>query len=203
MQVGLPDDELFRRVRVHRGVYGKWEDTAPKGHTLFHLTPAQFFQGQLPIGRGQDAYVSEDFHHVGAVEAFMNPDDLLAHANAHYAERAGYFYVLQIDTSALTDISENGGEEAYSMDDGDEHGRRQVRVHQRGRQRGGDPENIRRRAGARDASGGEVHGRVAADGAADAEDSEEGVRDSRGRRAGGRSFVGVGFFPSASALGCS
>ena len=119
MQVGLPDDELFRRVRVHRGVYGKWEDTAPKGHTLFHLTPAQFFQGQLPIGRGQDAYVSEDFHHVGAVEAFMNPDDLLAHANAHYAERAGYFYVLQIDTSALTDISENGGEEAYSMDDGD------------------------------------------------------------------------------------
>jgi zinc finger HIT domain-containing protein 1 len=122
VQVGLPDDELFRRVRVHRGVYGKWEDTAPKGHTLFHLTPAQFFQGQLPIGRGQDAYVSEDFHHVGAVEAFMNPDDLLAHANAHYAERAGYFYVLQIDTSALTDISENGGEEAYSMDDGDEHG---------------------------------------------------------------------------------
>jgi hypothetical protein len=29
--VGLPDDELFRRIKHHRGVYGKWEDTTPGG----------------------------------------------------------------------------------------------------------------------------------------------------------------------------
>jgi hypothetical protein len=51
-QVGLPDDELYRRVRHHRGVYGKWEDTSPGDYTLFHICPAQFFHKQLPIGTG-------------------------------------------------------------------------------------------------------------------------------------------------------
>jgi zinc finger HIT domain-containing protein 1 len=105
-QVGLPDDELFRRVKHHRGVYGKWEDTTPGDYTLFHICPAQFFHGQLPIGQGMHGYIPEDFHHTGAVEAFFEPEQLAAFANTQLADQVGYFYVLQLDPSHMPEIEE-------------------------------------------------------------------------------------------------
>ena len=34
-----PDDEIHRRIRVHRGVYGVHGDVTPDEHTLFHSAP--------------------------------------------------------------------------------------------------------------------------------------------------------------------
>ena len=54
------------------------------------MTPARFFHSRLPVGHeGIEAYVSEDFHHVGAVEAFLTPEKLLDWANKHLAEQEG------------------------------------------------------------------------------------------------------------------
>ena len=103
-QVGLPDDEIHRRIRVHRGVYGVHGDVTPDEHTLFHLCPARWFHGQLPIGSGRHGFLTEDFHILGAIETFPNPEDLLAHANAQLWEQPGYFYVIQIDPTRLPDV---------------------------------------------------------------------------------------------------
>ena len=103
-QVGLPDDEIHRRIRVHRGVYGVHGDVNPDEHTLFHLCPARWFHGQLPIGSGRHGFLTEDFHILGAIETFPNPEDLLAHANAQLWEQPGYFYVIQIDPTRLPDV---------------------------------------------------------------------------------------------------
>lgn len=103
-QVGLPDDEIHRRIRVHRGVYGVHGDVTPDEHTLFHLCPARWFHGQLPIGSRRHGFLTEDFHILGAIETFPNPEDLLAHANAQLWEQPGYFYVIQIDPTRLPDV---------------------------------------------------------------------------------------------------
>jgi zinc finger HIT domain-containing protein 1 len=95
--VGLPDDELHRRIEVHRGVYGRYRDVIPNERTLYHLVPARWFNAQLPIGTGRDGYVTEDFHVLGGIEAFHSLEKLLAHANEQLAEQTGYFYVLQLD----------------------------------------------------------------------------------------------------------
>ena len=96
-QVGLPDDELHRRIRTHRGVYGRYRDVVPNERALYHLVPARWFNAQLPIGAGRDGYVTEDFHVLGGIETFRDLDKLLAHANEQLAEQRGYFYVLQLD----------------------------------------------------------------------------------------------------------
>lgn len=119
--MGLPDDELYRRVRHHRGVYAKWEDTTPGDNTLFHITPAQFFHGQLPIGQGVHGYIPEDFHHKGAVEAFFDPAHLVAFANEQLVDQVGYFYVLQLDPAHMPEIEE------YSVEEGGKTGK--VLVH--------------------------------------------------------------------------
>jgi hypothetical protein len=95
--VGLPDDELHRRIRTHRGVYGRYRDVVPNERALYHLVPARWFNAQLPIGAGRDGYVTEDFHVLGGIETFRDLDKLLAHANEQLAEQRGYFYVLQLD----------------------------------------------------------------------------------------------------------
>lgn len=110
-QVGLPDDELYRRVKYHRGVYGKWEDTSPGDYTLFHMCPAQFFHRQLPIGTGMHGYIPEDFHHTGSVETFFDTAHLAAFANEQLADQAGYFYVLQLDPSHMPEVEEYTVEE--------------------------------------------------------------------------------------------
>ena len=100
--VGLCDDELDTRIKFHRGVYSKYCGTALPHNTLFHITPARFFHSRLPIGDvGIQAYVSEDFHHVGAVEAFFTPEKLLDWANKHMAEQEGYFYVMQLNPEEI------------------------------------------------------------------------------------------------------
>lgn len=96
-QVGLPDDELHRRIGTHRGVYGRYRDVVPNERALYHLVPARWFNAQLPIGAGRDGYVTEDFHVLGGIETFRDLDKLLAHANEQLAEQRGYFYVLQLD----------------------------------------------------------------------------------------------------------
>jgi zinc finger HIT domain-containing protein 1 len=89
-------------VPYHRGVYGKYEDaTSDPDAAVFHVCPASWFHGQLPVGFGREGYVSEDFHHLGGVEAFASLEALLAHANANLAEQPGYFYVVQIDGKRL------------------------------------------------------------------------------------------------------
>ena len=95
--MGLPDDELHRRIGVHRGVYGRYRDVVPNERALYHLVPARWFNAQLPIGAGRDGYVTEDFHVLGGIEMFRDLDKLLAHANEQLAERRGYFYVMQLD----------------------------------------------------------------------------------------------------------
>ena len=103
-QVGLPDDEIHRRIRVHRGVYGVHGDVTPDEHTLFHLCPARWFHGQLPIGSGRHGFLSVDLLILGALETFPFPEFLLAHANAQLWEQPGYFYVIQIDPTRLPDV---------------------------------------------------------------------------------------------------
>lgn len=109
--MGLPDDELYRRVKQHRGVYGKWEDLTPGEYTLFHICPAQFFHRQLPIGAGMHGYIPEDFHHTGSVEAFFDTTQLAAFANDQLADQEGYFYVLQLDPSHMPEVEEYTAEE--------------------------------------------------------------------------------------------
>ena len=110
--VGLCDDELDTRIKYHRGVYSKFDSSGPVENALYHITPARFFHGRLPIGHeGIEAYVSEDFHHVGAVEAFLTPEKLLDWANKHLAEQEGYFYVMLLDPAALGETQEYAAEE--------------------------------------------------------------------------------------------
>ena len=110
--VGLCDDELDTRIKFHRGVYSKYWGTALPHNTLFHITPARFFHSRLPIGDvGIQAYVSEDFHHVGAVEAFFTPEKLLDWANKHMAEQEGYFYVMQLNPEELGEKQHYAAEE--------------------------------------------------------------------------------------------
>ena len=110
--VGLCDDELDTRIKFHRGVYSKYCGTALPHNTLFHITPARFFHSRLHVGHeGIEAYVSEDFHHVGAVEAFFTPEKLLDWANKHMAEQEGYFYVMLLDPAALGETQEYAAEE--------------------------------------------------------------------------------------------
>ena len=112
MLVGLCDDELDTRIKYHRGVYSKSDSSGPVENALYHITPARFFHSRLPVGHeGIEAYVSEDFHHVGAVEAFLTPEKLLDWANKHMAEQEGYFYVMLLDPAALGETQEYAAEE--------------------------------------------------------------------------------------------
>jgi hypothetical protein len=108
-QVGLPDDELHRRIAIHRAVYGRYRDVVPNERTLYHLVPTRWFNAQLPIGVGADGFVTEDFHLLGGIETFSDPTELLTHANEHLHEQRGYFYVLQLDFDDVgLSLSEGG-----------------------------------------------------------------------------------------------
>lgn len=111
----------------HRGVYGKYEDViSDPAAAVFHVCPASWFHGQLPVGFGREGYVSEDFHHLGGVEAFASLEALLAHANANLAEQPGYFYVVQIDGKRLREGAREDAEKSFPGDDDAEKQKRRV-----------------------------------------------------------------------------
>jgi len=106
--VGLPNDELCRRVKVHRGIYSRLEDFEIYEGTLFHICHAQVFNRQLPLceDSNQRVYFSEDFHHLNGTEAFSELDLLQKFANEQLVDQEGYFFILQIDVQSLLDVED-------------------------------------------------------------------------------------------------
>jgi zinc finger HIT domain-containing protein 1 len=122
-QVGLPNDELFRRAKriKFRGVYKTPSQVTDGECHLYVLCEAQRFNAQLPLtatsdGGGEDAagqsksrtrmFASEDFHLLGHIDAFTNLRSLQLHANARLRRKKGMYYVIQIDGAKLTDVSD-------------------------------------------------------------------------------------------------
>ena len=106
-QVGLPNDELYRRHKLHRGVYANSAESKITENSLFHICDAQYFQTHLPLRPGGgSSYISADFHHVGAIEAFTRFDALLQFSNAQLKPCDGFFYVLHINPDKLSAVED-------------------------------------------------------------------------------------------------
>lgn len=68
--VGLCEDELCRRMRMHRGVYCQRGLLEPTTTTLYHACLAQNFNSQLPFGsQPADASVAADGHSADTYKA--------------------------------------------------------------------------------------------------------------------------------------
>jgi hypothetical protein len=117
-QVGLPNDELYRRVGVFRGVYATSDPIADGECSFYVIVEAQSFNAQLPLtpvetkdGRRVEGvrvrmFAGSEYHLLGYTDAFSNLRALQTHANRCLRDKKGFYYVLQVDGLKLTNVED-------------------------------------------------------------------------------------------------
>jgi len=115
---------------MFRGVYTTPDEPADNQYALYALCEAQMFHKQLPFTASEDGdvkkarmFASADYHLLGTMTAFTNLRALQMYANATLRNAKGYFYIVQINGSKLTDVEditvEDGDKTSHSARDGD------------------------------------------------------------------------------------
>lgn len=117
-QVGLPNDELYRRAKVFRGVYATSDPIADGECSFYVIVEAQSFNAQLPLtpvetkdGRRVEGvrarmFAGSEYHLLGYTDAFSNLGALQTHANMCLRNKKGFYYVLQVDGLKLTNVED-------------------------------------------------------------------------------------------------